>query len=139
MSHSLDLNNLLNQIGSEVASGWYQLGIAVGISKEMLDECSNHAPQEAVIEVLDYWIRNSNPSWEDVAETLNEIGLHELANSLSQGQRTILLYYSLIPSPLFIYTQSCYQYRSSTWLTLSPAVCCMGGAREAGTRLPHDM
>ena len=32
----LDLDNLLNQIGSEVASKWYQLGIAIGISEEML-------------------------------------------------------------------------------------------------------
>ena len=81
----LDLNNLLDQIGKEVASEWYQLGIAVGISEEMLDECSNRSPQEAIVEVLDYWIRNHKPSWEDVAETLNEIGLCEQANSLCQG------------------------------------------------------
>lgn len=85
----MDLDNLLNQIGSEVASKWYQLGIAVGISEEMLDECSNHTPQEAVVEVLDYWIRNHKPSWENVAEALNEIGFHELANSLCQGTCTI--------------------------------------------------
>ena len=41
----LDLNNLLDQIGEEVASEWYQLGRAVGISEEMLDECSNRSPQ----------------------------------------------------------------------------------------------
>ena len=84
----LDLNNLLHQIGTEVASKWYQLGIAVGISEEMLDECSNCSPEEAVVEVLDYWIRNHKPSWEDVAEALNEVGLHELANSLYQGEKT---------------------------------------------------
>ncbi|MCG8626123.1 MAG: hypothetical protein MJE68_29510 [Proteobacteria bacterium] len=81
----LDLNNLLDQIGEEVASEWYQLGRAVGISEEMLDECSNRSPQEAVVEVLDYWIRNHNPSWEDVSEMLNEVGLRELANSFRQG------------------------------------------------------
>ena len=82
----LDLNNLLDQIGAEVASEWYQLGRAIGIREELLDECSNRSPQEAVVEVLDYWIRNhNNPSWENVAETLNEIGLYELANSLRQG------------------------------------------------------
>ena len=84
-----DLNNLLNQIGSEVASEWYQLGIAVGISEEILNECSNRSPREAVVEVLDYWIRNHKPSWEDVAEALNKIGLHKLANSLCKGEKTI--------------------------------------------------
>ena len=84
----LDLNNLLHQIGTEVASKWYQLGIAVGISEEMLDECSNRTPEEAVVEVLDYWIRNHKPSWEDVAETLNEVGL---ANSVTvcQGKKVV--------------------------------------------------
>ena len=81
----LDLNKLLNQIGLKVAPKWYQLGIAIGISEEMLDECSNHSPQEAVVEVLDYWIRNHNPLWEDIAEALNEIGLREVASSLFQG------------------------------------------------------
>ena len=81
----LDLNYLLDQIGEEVASEWYQLGRAVGIREEMLDECSNRSPQEAVVEVLDYWIRNHNPSWEDVPEMLNEVGLCELANSFRQG------------------------------------------------------
>ena len=81
----LDLNNLLNQIGSKVAPKWYELGITVGISEEMLDDCSNRTPQEAVVEVLDYWIRNHNPLWEDVAETLNEIGVHEVPSSLCQG------------------------------------------------------
>ena len=84
----LDLNNLLRQIGTEIASKWRQLGKAVGISEEMLDECSNCSPEEAVVEVLDYWIRNQKPSWEDVAEALNEVGLHELANSLHQGEKT---------------------------------------------------
>ena len=81
----LDLNNLLDQIGSKVAPKWYELGITVSISEEMLDKCSNHSPREAVVEVLDYWIRNHNPSWEDIAEALNKIGLHEVTSSLFQG------------------------------------------------------
>ena len=86
----LDLNNLLHQIGTEVASKWYQLGIAVGISEEMLNKCSNRTPEEAVVEVLDYWIRNQKPSWEDVAEALNEVGL---ANSVTvcQGEKVVRL------------------------------------------------
>ena len=88
----MDLNNLLHQIGTEVACKWYQLGIAVGISEEMLDECSNHSPEEAVVEVLDYWIRNHKPSWDDVAEVLNQIRLHELANNLpNQGEKIVRL------------------------------------------------
>ena len=96
----LDLNNLLHQIGSEISPKWYQFGIAVGISEEMLDECSNHTPEEAIVEVLDYWIRNHKPSWKDVAEVLNEIGLHELANSVTvcQGEKIVRLEHTNMPA-----------------------------------------
>ena len=81
-----DLNHLLLQVGAKVVSKWYQLGIAIGISEELLDECSNRSPKEAIVEVLDYWIRNRKPSREDVAGALNQIGLHEIANDLLKGE-----------------------------------------------------
>ena len=80
------MNHLLLQVGAKVASKWYQLGIAIGISEELLDECSNRSPKEAIVEVLDYWIRNRKPSREDVAGALNQIGLHEIANDLLKGE-----------------------------------------------------
>ena len=80
----LDLNNLLLQFCTEsLAPKWYQLGIAVGISEEMLDQYSNRPPEEAVIDVLGYWMKNYyKPSWEDFIEVLKEIGLDELASKL---------------------------------------------------------
>ena len=79
----MDLNNLLLRFGTKLASRWYQLGIAVGISEEVLDECSNHAPQEAVGEVLDYWMKNNHDksSWEEFVAILDKIGFHGLANN----------------------------------------------------------
>lgn len=80
----LDLNDLLLQSCTEsLAPKWYQLGIAVGVSEEMLDQCSNRPPEEAVIDVLGYWMKNYyKPSWEDFVEVLKEIGLDELAGKL---------------------------------------------------------
>ena len=79
------MNDLLLLSGTNLAQKWYQLGITVGVSEEMLDECSNRPPEEAVIEVLDYWIKNCKPSWEDFSGVLKEIGLDELANNLLKG------------------------------------------------------
>lgn len=85
-SFKLDFNDLLLQFGSKLASKWYQLGKAVGIGEEMLDECSNSPPEEAIVDILDYWIKNHiKPSWENVTEVLNEIGFNELANNLLKG------------------------------------------------------
>ena len=61
------------------------MGKAVGISEEMLDGYSNSPPEEAIIEILDYWMKNFRPSWKDVTEMLDEIGLKELANNVLKG------------------------------------------------------
>ena len=93
-----NLDNLLIQLGTEVIPKWYDLGLVVGIAKEILDEYSTHPARECLVEVLDYWIRNSRDvlTWRDVAETLKEIGLHELAENVLRTYQigTFLFHYS---------------------------------------------
>jgi hypothetical protein len=70
------------------------LGIAIGVSEEVLDQLiSNRPPEEAVIDILGYWMKNYyKPSCEDFAEVLKEIGLDELASNLLKG-----IYYTAVP------------------------------------------
>ena len=90
-----NLDNLLIQLGTEVIPKWYDLGLVIGIAKEILDEYSTHPARECLVDVLDYWIRNSCDvlTWRDVAETLKEIRLHELAERAYQIG-TFLFHYS---------------------------------------------
>ena len=81
---SLNLDSLLIQIRSQVTPKWYQFGVAVGISKETLDELSNFPPEECVVEVLDLWLRRRETAatWRDVADVLKQIGLYLLAEKI---------------------------------------------------------
>ena len=53
---ALNLDNLLIQIRDQVTPKWYQFGLAVGISKETLDEFSNFPPEECIVEMSDLWL-----------------------------------------------------------------------------------
>ena len=69
---------------------WYQFGVAVGISKETLDELSNFPPEECVVEVLDLWLRRRETAatWRDVADVLKQIGLYLLAEKMLKIYKT---------------------------------------------------
>ena len=91
---TLDLDTLLIQLCSEVTHKWREFGLAVGLAEELLDKYSMYPPEECIVEVLDVWLRNYNcsdgdtdnmtrkPTWWDVAKTLREIELHQLANNI---------------------------------------------------------
>ena len=68
---------VLLRIGSrrEVAVRWYEFGLAVGISTDILDGYSSFPPNKAINEVLSCWLKNYKPTWKEVSETLNEVGL----------------------------------------------------------------
>ena len=87
---SLTLDSLLIQIRSQVTPKWYRFGLAVGIAEEILNKYSNCPPEECIIEMLDYWLRNSyiKPTWKDVAEALKKIELQQLAESILTVYRT---------------------------------------------------
>ena len=70
---------------------WRKFGKAVKIDKNMLDNfAKNCSPEECIVEMLDYWLRNCTrqPTWNDVAKTLNIIGLHKLAIEIDKISTT---------------------------------------------------
>ena len=78
----LNLDTLLIQVRSQLTPKWYEFGLAVGISKEILDKYLGHPPEECVVEVLDNWLRTSKPTWKDVAKALHTVGFNTLANDI---------------------------------------------------------
>ena len=78
------------QIRREVTPKWYQFGLAIGISKEILDEFSNFPPEECIVEISDLWLRTSETTviWRDVANVLKEIGCHRPAEKMLKTYKT---------------------------------------------------
>ena len=84
---NINLDNLLIQLKAQVSSKWYQFGAAAGIDKEVLDNyVKNCSPDECIIEIFDYWLRNykGKISWHDVAAILRAINLQQLAFDIEQ-------------------------------------------------------
>jgi hypothetical protein len=67
-----------------VTPSWYQFGLALGVDKGILSKYSKCPQEESLVEVADYWLRNSptKPTWRDVAQALKKIGLDSLANDI---------------------------------------------------------
>ena len=87
---SLNLDSLLIQIRSQVTPKWYHFGLAIGISKEKLDEFANFPPEESIVEMLDFWlrIRETAATWRDVADALKRTGLYLLAEKILKIYKT---------------------------------------------------
>ena len=87
----MNLDTLLIQISSHINSKWYQFGLAIGIPKEILDNCLSYPSEQCVIEVLDYWLRvqkDGKPTWKTVAEGLRAIGHNSLADGILNVYKT---------------------------------------------------
>lgn len=91
---SLNLDSLLIQLQDKVTQKWHQLGVALGVEKEILDRCLNYPPEQSIVEMLDYWLRSvdlEKQNWREVARALREVERHQLAmeiesiNSLRSG------------------------------------------------------
>ena len=69
----------------QVVPKWYQFGVGVGTPQDMLDGLSGHASEECVVEIADYWIRQSKGqlTWMEVAKITKEIGLHNLTDKIT--------------------------------------------------------
>ena len=92
-----NLGNLLAKLHS-ITHLWYQFGLAVGISQNVLDSYVELPHDKCLIEVLNYWLTNhhSKPTWQDVTRALNEMQLFHLAESTPNEHQTgiILIYYN---------------------------------------------
>lgn len=93
--HKISLDSLLIQLKSAILSDsdkikWYQLGKALGTKKELLDKCTRLQPDQSLAEILDDWLRNHSgqPSWNEIAEALTEIGLKQLAYDIKSVYQT---------------------------------------------------
>ena len=74
------------EIKQDATQVWYQFGEALGIEKRILDKFTSYSPEEAIIEMLDYWLRNHSgkPTWKEVANALRKIHLHESASGIER-------------------------------------------------------
>ena len=63
---------------------WYQLGMAIGVPKEVLLELLGYSEEDCLIEILDYWLKNHSdqPTWKELADGLEDIQDYELAKSI---------------------------------------------------------
>ena len=78
----LNLDTLLIQVQCQVTPLWYEFGVAAGVPLDTLSKYLNCIPEEGIVEVLDYWLRQGKKNWRDVARVLNEIQLQELAEKI---------------------------------------------------------
>ena len=86
----LNLDNLLIQLRTQVTPSWYQFGLALGVAKDVLNKYSKCPKEESLVELADYWLRNSptKPTWRDVAKALKKIGFDSLANDILNVYKT---------------------------------------------------
>ena len=86
----LNLDNLLIQIKQNATQMWYQLGEALGIEKKILEKFTTCSPEESIIEMLDYWLRNHSgqPTWKEVANALRKIHLYKSASGIEMIYKT---------------------------------------------------
>ena len=90
-SLSVNLDNLLIQLRSQLTDKWYQFGEKAGIHKDVLDNFAKQcSPNDCIMEMLDYWLRNSKqaPTWKDVAKILKEINLKDLGQDIDEVYKT---------------------------------------------------
>lgn len=90
VDYKINLNSLLIQLKLTVTDKWYQFGKAIGINKELLDKCTQFSPKQSLIEILDNWLMNHNgqPTWNEIANALEEIGLEQLALDIKSVYET---------------------------------------------------
>lgn len=84
-SFQLTLNNLLVKLQGRVSSNWYNFGLAIGIPHAILEQLKDYSDKDALVEVLDYWLKNhlsrsGQPSWQDVAIALRRAGFNDINN-----------------------------------------------------------
>ena len=90
LDQAINLDILLIQLKPTVTDKWYQFGEAIGVPKEILEECTRYPTDQSLVEILDNWLRNHSgqPSWKEIAEALTKIGLQELSRNIKHVYET---------------------------------------------------
>ena len=57
-------------------SQWYQLGVAIGVPRKVLNQIENYSEESCLAEVLDYWLKHhpGQPSWKEITDAQRKIG-----------------------------------------------------------------
>ena len=63
-----------------------------------MDGYVGYPDEECIVEVLDHWMRNhkSKPTWRDVAKSLKDVGLYQLADGILNVYKTGIWLYIII-------------------------------------------
>ena len=82
-----------------------------------MDGYVGYPDEECIVEVLDHWMRNhkSKPTWRDVAKSLKDVGLYQLADGILNVYKTGIWLYNNICA--------CCQYLPSLRIYLSVKSC----------------
>ena len=89
-----DLNMMLIQVKAEVTPLWYEYGEMLGVPQEILNQlrAMDTDDYDKLVEILDVWFMKfpvrAGPSWKEVALSLREIGLNELAANIMRVYTT---------------------------------------------------
>ena len=81
------------------------------MGKKILDKYVSYPPNQSIIEVCDYWLRNhtGQPTWNEVAAALKQIGLMKLAHDIEKVYETgILPYYNNVHYVICHFLKSMY-------------------------------
>ena len=89
LDKALDLDMLLIQLKPQVVTKWKQFAEAVGLSN-IIKELSQYSEDECIVEVFDQWLKShpTKPTWRNVADVLNDIGLQQLAKDIRKVYQT---------------------------------------------------
>ena len=93
------------QLRQQVTAKWYQFGVRAGIHRDVLDDFAKQcSPNDCIVEMLDYWLRNSKqpPTWKDVARILKEINLAQLGHDIDEFYNIGNDIIALSPDPISV-------------------------------------
>lgn len=84
------MDTLLIQLRGEVTAEWYLFGERLGLQKEQLEKFSNCPPEQSIVEMLDYWLRNhiGLPRWKEIAIALDQLGFQQLSREVDSLYKT---------------------------------------------------
>ena len=73
----ITLSSLLQKFKGDITSQWYQFGLELRVSKDILDQLNSYSDKERTVEILDYWLRHhpENPTWQEVVEAKKQAEL----------------------------------------------------------------
>ena len=86
----VNLDLLLILLREELTPRWYELGLVVGVPKDVMDGYLGYPSDQCLIELLDYWLRHhpGQLTWREVAQALREMKFYQLAEEVLQISST---------------------------------------------------